>query len=230
MVRLDEAVIAKLFSHGTTFEVLVDPELALALRAGQAVDIHNVLASDKIFKDAKKGETAAEEMMQKTFGTLDVLKIAEEIIRRGEVQMTTEQRSKMRKERLRQVVALISRRAVNPQTGLPHPPARIESALAQARVHVDEFKDVETQLPKIVKALRPILPLKFEMRRIEVKIPTSYAGRAYRVVKDFATIKREQWLDDGSWAAVVEIPAGAQAEFFDKLNSLTHGEVQTRVL
>jgi len=95
---------------------------------------------------------------------------------------------------------------------------------------VDEFKDVEAQLPKIVKALRPILPLKFEMRRIEVKIPTSYAGRAYRVVKDFATIKREQWLDDGSWAAVVEIPAGAQAEFFDKLNSLTHGEVQTRVL
>jgi ribosome maturation protein SDO1 len=49
-------------------------------------------------------------------------------------------------------------------------------------------------------------------------------------VKSFATVKQEQWLNDGSWAAVVEVPAGIQAEFFDKLNELTSGEAQTKVL
>lgn len=230
MVRLEDAVIARLSSHGTNFEVLVDPELALALRSDQSVDIKNVLAIDKIFKDSKKGDKASEEMVQKAFGTTDVLKTAEQIIRLGEIQITTEQRRKMRDERLKQVVTLISKRSINPQTGLPHPPARIESAMEAARVHVEAFKSAEEQLSAIVKELRPIIPLKFETRRIAIKIPSTYVGKASKVVKGFAAVKQEQWLNDGSWAVVVEIPAGLQAEFFDKLNELTRGEVQTKVL
>ena len=230
MVKLEDAVVARLSSHSTTFEILVDPELAMAVKSGQSDDIRGVLALDKVFKDAKKGDKAADEMVQKVFGTTDVLKVAEEILRRGEIQVTTEQRRQMREQRLRQVIALISKRAINPQTGTPHPPARIESAMETARVHVDEFKSAEEQLPSIIKALQPLVPLKFEMRRIAVKIPAAHTGKAQRIVKSFATVKQEQWLNDGSWAAVVEVPAGIQAEFFDKLNELTSGEAQTKVL
>jgi ribosome maturation protein SDO1 len=158
------------------------------------------------------------------------MKVAEQIIRRGEIQITTEQRRKMHDDRLKQVVALISKRSINPQTGLPHPPARIENAMEEARVHIEVFKSAEEQLPAIVKELQPILPLKFELRRIAIKIPPTHVGRALKAVKEFAAVKQEQWLDDGSWAVVVEIPAGVQAEFFDKLNDLTRGEAQTKVL
>jgi ribosome maturation protein SDO1 len=230
MVKLEDAVVARLSSHSTTFEILVDPELAMAVKSGQSDDIRDVLALDKVFKDAKKGDKAADEMVQKVFGTTDVLKVAEEILRRGEIQVTTEQRRQMREQRLRQVIALISKRAINPQTGTPHPPARIESAMETARVHVDEFKSAEEQLPSIIKMLQPLVPLKFEIRRIAVKIPAAHTGKAQRVVKSFATVKQEQWLNDGSWTAVVEVPAGIQAEFFDKLNELTSGEAQTKVL
>lgn len=230
MVKLEDAVVARLSSHSTTFEILVDPELAMAVKSGQSDDIRDVLALDKVFKDAKKGDKAADEMVQKVFGTTDVLKVAEEILRRGEIQVTTEQRRQMREQRLRQVIALISKRAINPQTGTPHPPTRIESAMETARVHVDEFKSAEEQLPSIIKALQPLVPLKFEMRRIAVKIPAAHTGKAQRIVKSFATVKQEQWLNDGSWTAVVEVPAGIQAEFFDKLNELTSGEAQTKVL
>jgi len=230
MVKLEDAVVARLSSHSTIFEILVDPELAMAVKSGQSDDIRGILAIDKVFKDAKKGDKAADEMVQKVFGTTDVLKVAEEIVRRGEIQVTTEQRHQMREQRLRQVITLISKRAINPQTGTPHPPARIESAMETARVHVDEFKSAEEQLPSIIKALQPLVPLKFEIRRIAVKIPAAYTGKAQRVVKSFATVKQEQWLNDGSWAAVVEVPAGIQAEFFDKLNELTSGEAQTKVL
>jgi len=230
MVKLEDAVVARLSSHSTTFEILVDPELAMAVKSGQSDDVRGILAIDKVFKDAKKGDKAADEMVQKVFGTTDVLKVAEEIVRRGEIQVTTEQRRQMREQRLRQVVALISKRAINPQTGTPHPPARIESAMEKARVHVDEFKSAEEQLPDIIKALQPLVPLKFEIKRIAVKIPAAYTGKTQRVVKSFATVKQEQWLNDGSWAAVVEVPAGIQAEFFDKLNELTRGEAQTKVL
>ncbi len=230
MVKLEDAVIARLSSHNTTFEVLVDPELALAIRAGEDTDVQNALAVDKVFKDSKKGDAASEELIKKAFGTLDVAKVAEQIIRKGDVQITTEQRRKMREQRFRQVVSLISKRAINPQTNLPHPPSRIEAAINEARIHIDEFKSVEEQVPKIVKALLPIIPLKFETRRIAVKIPASYAGRSQRAVREFGTVKQEQWLNDGSWAVVIEIPAGIQGEFFDRLNNITKGEAETKVL
>jgi len=230
MVKLDDAVIARLSSHGTTFEVLVDPELALTLRTGGNVDMRSLLATDKIFKDSKKGDEASEEMVKKAFGTTDVQKVAEQIIRRGEVQVTTDQRRKMREQRMKQVVATIARRAINPQTGLPHPPARIEAAISESKIQIDEYKGAEEQVPKIVKALLPILPLKFETKRIAIKIPATHVGRAQRTLREFGTLKQEQWLSDGSWAAVVEIPAGVQGEFFDKLNDLTRGEAETKVL
>jgi ribosome maturation protein SDO1 len=230
MVKLEDAVIARLSSRGSTFEVLVDPELALAVKAGESANVRNALAVDKVFKDSKKGDAASEELIRKTFGTLDVFKVAEEIIKRGEVQVTTEQRRKMREQRLRQIVSLISRRAINPQTNLPHPPARIESAMAEAKIQIDEFKSAEEQLPKIVKALLPLIPLKFETRKIAIKIPAGHVGRTQRMVREFGTVREERWLGDGSWTVVVEIPAGVQGEFFDKLNDLTRGEAETKVL
>ena len=230
MVTLEEAVIARLSTHGTNFEVLVDPDLTLALRSGEDVDIREVLAVEKIFKDSKKGEKASEELMQEIFGTTNPLEVAEKIIRKGEIQVTTEQRRRLREDRLKQIVTLISRRAVDPHSGLPHPPGRIENAIEKAKVQVDPFKSAEEQLSEFVEALRPILPLKFETRRIAVKIPPTYAGKSYRIVKGFGEVEQERWLDDGSWAVVVKIPAGIQPEFFDKLNDLTQGKVEMRVL
>ncbi len=230
MVKLEEAVIARLSSCGTTFEVLVDPELALTFRGGETVEVQNLLATDKIFKDSKKGDEASEEMVKKAFGTLDFVKVAEQIVLTGEVQVTTDQRRRMREQRLRQLVTMISKRAVNPQTGLPHPPTRIESAINEARIHVDEHKTAEEQLSKIVKTLLPIIPLKFETRRIAIKIPANHVGRAQRSVREVGTLKQEEWLDDGSWAAVMEIPAGIQVELFDRLNNITKGDIETKVL
>lgn len=230
MVKLENAVTARLSTHGTEFEILVDPDLTLDYRAGEDINLREVLAAEKIFKDASKGKKASEEKMEEIFGTSDPLKVADKIIKDGEIQVTTKQRKEMRKKRRKQVVTLISRRAINPQKDTPHPPKRIENALEQAKVHIDAFKSAEEQLPEVVEALRPILPLKFETREIAIKVPPEYGSKAYRLVEDFAEIEEDKWLDDGSWAAKVSIPAGTQPEFFEKLNNLTHGDVETKVL
>jgi ribosome maturation protein SDO1 len=228
MVRLEEAVIARAEVQGMSFELLVDPELALALKQGKQVNLHEMLAVERIFKDARKGEEAPQKAVEAAFHTTDILKVAEEIVKRGQVQFTTEMRRKMREEKLRQIVSLISKRAVNPQTGAPHPPSRIEAALEQARVKIDEFKSAEEQLPTILRALSTVLPLTVEMKKIEIKIPPSYAAKGYGTLKGYKPV-REEWLSDGTLRVVVEIPAGLQPEFFDKLNQLTKGEAQVKV-
>ena len=63
MVSLEEAVIARLKEGENRFEILIDPKAAADLIDGKEVDILNSLAIDAVFKDAKKGEHAPEELL-----------------------------------------------------------------------------------------------------------------------------------------------------------------------
>ncbi len=230
LVSLEEAVIARLETHGERYEVLVDPDLALEFKRGGEIDISKVLAVETVFKDSKKGDKASEEHMADIFSTSDPIEVAKLIVKKGDIQLTTEQRKKMQENRKRQVISIIARNATNPQTHAPHPPQRIENAMEEARVNVDIHKTAEEQVSVVVKALRPILPIKFEERSIAVKIPPEYAAKAYSVVKEYGATKKEEWLQDGSWAILIELPAGIVDEFFRELNSLTRGEVETKIL
>lgn len=229
MTSLDKAVIASYDKEGKHFELYVDPEAAYAYKEGRKLDLKNILVAEEIYENAKKGERAKMNDVQKVFNTTDIMKILEVVLREGEVQLTTEQRRKKQEEKYRQIVAIIAREAIDPRTKLPHPINRIEAALEQTRIHVDPFKDAREQVKDIVKELITILPMKFEKIHLAVKVPPEHAHRCYGTLKSYG-IQQEQWLSNGSLIVVVEIFAGMQGEFLDKLNKLTAGNIETRVL
>lgn len=199
-------------------------------KEGKDVPIEEILATPYVFKDAHKGDKASEHEMEKIFGTSDPYEVAKIILRKGEVQLTAEQRRQMLEDKKRYIATVIHRHAVDPRTGYPHPVDRILRAMEEAGVHIDIFKDAEAQVPQVIKAIRPILPLKLEVKVIAVKIPGDYVGRAYGEVRKFGNIKREEWGSDGSWMFVIEIPGGVEEEFYEKLNALTKGEAITKLL
>jgi len=221
--------IVRLTHEGEHFEILVKPDPALSYRLGKTTALSEVLASDIIYTDANKGTKPSEDKLKKAFGTTDTLKIAETILKRGMLQLTTEQRRQMIEEKRKQIVAFISRHAVDPRTNLPHPPLRIEQAMEQIHYSIDPFKETEEQAKEIIKLLRPILPLKIEQRLVNIRIPPEYASRAYGTVKSFGTIKREEWRADGSWFAIVEMPAGLYGPFLEKLGELTKGAAEAKI-
>jgi ribosome maturation protein SDO1 len=230
MVDVDKAILARLKTHGSVFEVLVDCDLALALKAGKDVDIHEVLAIQKVFNDERKGMLAHDVQLKAVFGTADPLEVAKEIIKKGDVQLTAEHKARILAEKKKRILYIIHRNGVDPKTQLPHPMTRIELAFDEAKIHIDEHLPEEKQVKEILKKLRPILPIAFERKEIEVRITPEYGAKAYSTVKSFGQMKKEEWLQDGSWLAVVEIPAGMQGEFMDKLGSLTKGNVECKVL
>lgn len=229
MISLDEAVIARMDKKGHHFEIYVDPETSWKLKAGEEINIDDVLASDEVYKDASKAEKASEELLEETFQTTDYKDVCTKIIKEGEIQLTTEQRKKMQEERKRQVITAIARDAINPRTNTPHPPARIERAMEEAHVHIDPFKSVQRQVEEVVDSIRDKIPIKFAKARIAVKIPGEYAGKAYGYLHELKKTK-EEWADDGSLMVIIEIPAGLQSDVYDKLNSITHGSVETKLL
>jgi len=229
MVSLDKAVIAR-YKHGKhSFEVLVDPEKVDAIKSGAEIDISAVLAAEGIFGDVSKGEKATEANLMAVFSTTDVVEIAKRIIKEGEVQLTTEQRRRRVEEKRKKVIDQIAQISINPQTGTPHPPARIEIAMKEAKVHVDPFKTVDDLVSETVKAIRPLIPIKIEEIEIAIKIPATYAGHVYDIKKRYKVTK-EEWQGDGSYIALLKVPTGLRDDVFSFLNGLTKGEVETKIV
>src|SRR5712692_6105169 len=160
MPESEEFVTARLETRGTRFEILVRSELAWKVRSGKSADLRDALSGDFVYKDAKKGLKASEDLVLKVFGTQDIYKVAEEILKRGEIQLTSEQRRELAENKRKQIVNFITRNAIDPKTGLPHPATRIELAMEEARVSIDPFKDADSQAMDVIKELRPLLPLK----------------------------------------------------------------------
>ncbi len=226
----EKVITARAIISGEHFEILVNPQAALDYKFGRPVELSQVIAVDEVFTDASKGMRVSEEKLVKAFGTTDFVKIAEAIMQRGELQLTTEQRRQLIEDKKKQIIVFICRHCVDPRTGLPHPPIRVEQAIAQVRVSIDPFEDAEEQARAVIQLLRPILPLKMEQLRLAVKIPPEHATRAYGTVKDFGTIKQEEWQADGSWVAIIEMPAGLQTSFLEKVGKLTQGTLQIKIL
>ncbi len=225
----DKYTVARITKDNEHFEVLVKPQKALDFRTGKIAGITEVLAAETIFSDANKGTKPSEESLRKAFGTTDSLKIAETILTKGTLQVTTEQRRKMIEDKRKQIVDFISRQSVDPRTNLPHPPTRIENAMEQVRYSIDPFKPVEEQAKEIIKLLRTILPLKMEQITVGITIPAEHSVKAYGTIKGFGTIKREEWRANGSWYGVLEMPAGVYAPFLDKLGEITKGTGEAKI-
>lgn len=222
--------IARIKKSGNVFEIPIDADLAIDYKKGKAIDIRDILKSEHIFSDAKKGLRASDHLLQQFFGTPDPLKVADIILKEGEIQLTAEHREKMREEKIRRVIDIIHRNGVDPRTDAPHPITRIENAFDQAKIKVDDMKSAEEQVEDILKQLRPIMPIRFEIKELQVHIPAVHAAKAYSVVKHFSKMLKEDWLNDGSLLAVVELPGGLEQEFYDKVNKATHGEAECKVI
>jgi ribosome maturation protein SDO1 len=222
--------IARITHDGDHFEILTKPEPALSYRLGKTIPVSQVLATETIFTDAGKGTKASEEKLQEVFGTMDSLKIAGVILKKGTLQLTTEQRKQLVEEKRRQIVSFISRECIDPKTNLPHPPLRIEQAMKQIRFSIETSKGIEEQAKEIIKLLRPIIPLKMEKISVAIHIPPEHASKVYGTVKGFGTIKRDQWQADGSWSAIVEMSAGLYGPFLDKLGKMTRGNLEAKMV
>ncbi len=214
---------ARIKKSGKNFEILVNLDDALKFKKGL---ISNIQAeTDFVFKDMKKGERASESDLKEAFSTSDFNEIVEKIVKEGEILTTQEYRDAEQEKRFKQVVDFLSKNAYDPQTGHPHTAERIKNALEQANINIKNIP-IENQINEILEKISIIIPIKIETKKVKIKIPAVYTGRAYGVISTYKS--SENWMNDGSLEVVVEVPSGMIMDFYDKLNSITHGSVITQ--
>jgi len=219
--------IARIKKNGKNFEILVDLEEALNVKKDNpGADLSSAVLTEDIFYNLKSGEHASNQDLEEIFGTIDIMEVAEKIIREGEVVRTTESIKKEHETKYKQVVDFLSKNAVSPE-GHPYTSDRIMKSLSEANVSVKN-KSIESQINEIIDQLSKILPVKIEKKRVKLTIPSLHIGKSYGVIKEF--LIEENWLSNGDLQAVVEMPTALIFDFYDKINSATHGAVLSEEL
>ena len=227
---MTDVTVARFSFEGEKFEILVKPDPALDYKMGKKKDISAILVSEDIYTDSGKGTKPSTEKLLKAFKTEDLTEIAQIIMEKGDLNLTTDQRRKMIDDKRKQIIEFIVKTYVDPRTHLPHPPVRIENALKDGRVSIDPQKNVEEQVKEIVEKLRSIIALKSENLSLEIIIPAQYASQSYAVLKSVGSLKKEEWQNNGSLKAILEIPAAARPNVIDRLGSITKGSASVEVI
>ena len=216
--------LARIKKGGKNFEIDIDFDQAISFKEGKISDIKSVLKVEQIFKDVKKGLQASETELQQLFDASDPLEVAKIIIEKGEIQLTQEYREQLREKKKKQIINIIHRNGVDPRTHSPHPPQRIKNALEEAHVNIKNTP-IDSQIKDIISQIRKIIPIKIEEKKIKITIPSIHTGKAYGLINEYK--EKEEWLSNGDLEITVNIPSGTSMNFYDKLNSLTHGSALT---
>ena len=218
-------VTARIKIKGKQFEIHVDLDEALKIKTGKG-DILAALDTPSVYTDLKKGHVAPQKELLDAFGTADIYEIARKIIASGEVQKTQEFRDTERENRIKQVITLLLKNAVD-QNGRPYTEERLRRAVEEVHYNFDS-RPPEQQVIQLLETLKTVIPIKVETKRIRLIIPARFTGHVYGLLKDYK--ESEDWLANGDLSAIISIPAGMQIDFYDKLNAVTHGAIQSQDL
>ena len=255
-IDLGNYIIGRIEKEGRTFEMLMDPDQAWnakkyireqinqRLKEGKEksrysideiindpqINLELIFESFAVFEDLRRGKRATDGDMEAIFETTEGKKISAHILLSGEIHWTKTQREEERQKKLKQIITIISKNAINPQNKKPHPYQRIEKAIEETKVKIDLMKNAEEQVDDVIKKIQTVIPIRMDQVEIAIKIPSSFTAKGYGIVAQLAQIKKEEWQSDGSWVSIASLPAGLQMELIDKLNKLTHGRVQTKLL
>ena len=230
MVSLEDSVIARFETGGDRFEILVDPRAAQEYKEGSDIDWEDAIAADGIWSNSAKGDRSPDILVNNTFETLDLVEIYKKILKEGNIQLTSQQRKEMVEQKRKQIVAHIVANAMNPQTGGPHPPQRIENAIEEARYSVDPMETVEKQVESILKRIKTLIPISFEKIQVAVKIQAIHVGKCYGQLSGIGKIMNEEYQKDGSWVGIMEMSATSYNRLEDVLGAVTKGTAETKVI
>ncbi|MCR8433047.1 MAG: hypothetical protein NDP13_02235 [Crenarchaeota archaeon] len=156
------------------------------------------------------------------------------VLEKGFVKIPEPIRDKLIEEKMSEILKYIQKYAVNPATNAPYLPQQLDEALKKVRavkgVKLDPLLDIKELIPIVIKSLQEILPIKLEIISTRIHIPAEFVGPLYGKLTNLGTFIEQQWLEDGSLRAVIEVPAGVFLQFNNLLTNSTRGQAKIEII
>ncbi|GIX66107.1 ribosome maturation protein SBDS [Babesia caballi] len=145
--------------------------------AGVETDIQEVLQSPYIFTSISKGKLAKNDQLLKAFGTKEIDTICKQILDKGEIQVSKEERNQQLQATFKDVVTILSEVAINPKTGHPLTSTLIENTLKASAFSLTLKEPAKKQALKALAHLQQLYPNEIARSQMRLKITCSHTQR-----------------------------------------------------
>ena len=211
-------------------EILVDFEKYKEFKKDQVISIWEVLISEDIFIDQRKGQVFPEKELETLFDTNNKEEILKEIVLNGKCQIPIEYTNKLRENKKKQIVNYISSNSINPQTKMKYTNEMIENEISKLSVSINPNENFIHQAEKILKKLEEKIPISLKTTILDIKIPRKYIGIFQSKIRSFGKIKKEFYENDGSLKIHLEFLEGRIEEVITFIKNSSKNECEYHTL
>jgi len=194
-------------------------------------DIDEVLQIHSIFMNVSKGQVAGKEDLLKCFKTGDEEKIIEEILKKGELQVSDKERSNQLDTMWRDIATIVAENCVNPETKRPYTVTMIEKAMQDLHLSVNATRSSKSQALDVIKQLQEknVIPIQRAQMRIRIVMANNKDTKKLRekMMPMIANVEDEGFGDE--YELICTIDPGQYRVITEFLQTETKGRAQIEI-
>ena len=158
-IKHTNVAYVRLSKGGKRFEIACYRNKVLNWRNKVETDLEEVLQIDNVFRNASKGMRASENDLKSCFGTSDVKIVIEEILNKGELQVSEQERQALYEATFRDIASIVVEKSINPETNRPYTYNIIEKAMREIHFAVNVTKGAKQQALDVIRRLKQVMPI-----------------------------------------------------------------------
>ena len=189
--------------------------------------ISNVVQTDNIYLDIKKGNVAKETDLEKNFGTSDYEECIKVMLDKGEYSLTTEERRKKVEQRKREIISYISKNYVDTKTNIKITIDIIEETLKKIKMTIDPHISGNKQAKDIIRKFINCYPVKKISIDGSLNIPYYLQEKMNKILSKYSDIS-SIYKNENICKTIYDlsIAPGDFDELMNVLQKVTNGEFE----
>lgn len=229
-IRLTNVAIVRIKKGGKRFELACFKNKVMGWRNKTESDLDEVLQTHDIFANVSKGQTAKKADVVKAFGTDDMAAVVLQILAKGQLQVSKEERQKETEVSFTEVARMVAERCVNPDTERPYTMAQIERAMKDIHFSVKPSQGLKQQALEVIRQLKESIPIERAQMRLRLALPRESQPKKFKAeIAGKITVEEEDW-DDGAVDLTCLIDPGNFREIDERVRAASKGKGIVEIL
>lgn len=172
-IRLTNVAYVRLKKGGNIFEVAAYRNKVVNWRNKIETDLDEVLQVQDVFTNVARGLVASKNDLLRGFDTTDKRKICEEILEKGEFQISELERKSLLDGMFRDVASIVVEKSINTDTGRPYSISMIQNAMKDIHYSVNLSKNAKQQALDVIRRLRKVMPIARSKLQLRITVPAA---------------------------------------------------------
>lgn len=180
-IRLTNVSLVRMKKGKKKFEIACYQNKIHDFKSGIEKNIDEVLQIPQVFVNVSKGQVASSEDLKAAFNTTNVDEIIQEILKKGEIQLSEKERALQNEKLHNEILGIISAKCINPKSKKRYPPTMIDKALKELKFNFVNARSAKSKALEAIKLLieKQIIPI----ARAKMRVKANLKSELYNNIK-----------------------------------------------